>query len=144
MLLADWNERVTARTVCNRLNEAGLFSRKSLRKPKLSPCHRATCLRLANVRVATFTSPNGPASSSLTKLGFCSMLWTDEFRCGERLTSVSLQPASWTRFPTVAALFTSGMQSVPGFQHSIRATCSHSASARPSAARDTNSFLTIT
>ena len=50
LLLADWSERVTARTVRNRLNEEGLFSRKPLHKPKLSPYHRATRLRWAMAR----------------------------------------------------------------------------------------------
>lgn len=50
LLLADWNEQVTARTVRNRLKEGGLFSRKPIRKPKLSPCHRAIRLRWAMAR----------------------------------------------------------------------------------------------
>ena len=50
MLLGEWGEDVSARTVRNRLNVAGLHSRRPVQKPKLSPCHVSTRLAWAMAR----------------------------------------------------------------------------------------------
>ena len=50
MLLGEWGENVSARTVRNRLNAASLYSRRPVQKPKLSPCHVFTRLAWAMAR----------------------------------------------------------------------------------------------
>ena len=50
MLLGEWGEDVSARTVRNHLNAAGLHSRRPVQKPKLSPCHVSTRLAWAMAR----------------------------------------------------------------------------------------------
>ena len=50
MLLSDWGEAVSARTLRNRLNAAALHSRRPVRKPKLSPVHKTARLAWAMAR----------------------------------------------------------------------------------------------
>lgn len=47
MLHSDWGESVSSRTLRNRLNVKGYYSRKPIRKPKLSPTHMAARLSWA-------------------------------------------------------------------------------------------------
>ena len=50
MLLSDWGENVTERTVRRRLNAAVLLSRKTIQSPKLSPNHQKAHLKRAMAR----------------------------------------------------------------------------------------------
>ena len=50
MLLTDWGESVSARTARKRLNEQGLFSKKPVVRPWLSPSHVSTRLAWAMSR----------------------------------------------------------------------------------------------